>query len=144
MRTLLLALALLAACPRPARPPAADEGWAQVDQHRTTESGLQIADLYVGDGAEAVVGRSVEVHYTGWLRATGARFDSSRDRGVPLELLLGEGRVIRGWEEGLLGMRQGGKRQLVIPPELGYGDRDLGVIPPGSTLVFDVELVSVH
>jgi FKBP-type peptidyl-prolyl cis-trans isomerase FkpA len=115
----------------------------------TTPSGLQIQDLVVGTGAEAVAGHAVSVHYTGWLRnpdgTAGKKFDSSVDRGQPFEFPLGGGRVIRGWDEGVAGMKVGGKRKLVIPPELGYGARGAGgVIPPGATLIFDVELLGVQ
>jgi FKBP-type peptidyl-prolyl cis-trans isomerase FkpA len=115
----------------------------------TTPSGLQIQDMVVGTGAEAVAGHLVSVHYTGWLRnpdgTAGKKFDSSVDRGQPFEFPLGGGRVIRGWDEGVAGMKVGGKRKLVIPPELGYGARGAGgVIPPGATLIFDVELLGVQ
>lgn len=104
---------------------------------------LQIEDIQAGNGAEATNGHKVSVHYTGWL-TNGQKFDSSLDRGKPLEFELGAGRVIRGWEQGLVGMRVGGKRKLTIPPELGYGARGAGnVIPPNATLVFEVELVGV-
>jgi FKBP-type peptidyl-prolyl cis-trans isomerase FkpA len=113
----------------------------------TTPSGLQYEDELVGGGAEAQSGQDVQVHYTGWLfnnGAQGAKFDSSRDRGDPFEFSLGAGMVIRGWDEGVAGMKVGGKRTLIIPPEMGYGSRGAGgVIPPNATLVFDVELVDV-
>jgi FKBP-type peptidyl-prolyl cis-trans isomerase len=109
-----------------------------------TPSGLQYTDEAVGNGKEAAAGDRVSVHYTGWLQ-DGTKFDSSRDRGQPFEFKLGEGRVIRGWEEGVAGMREGGRRRLVIPPELGYGARAVGgVIPANATLVFDVELLGVR
>jgi FKBP-type peptidyl-prolyl cis-trans isomerase len=104
-----------------------------------------------GTGAEAVAGKQVVVHYTGWLRdaskpdSRGAKFDSSRDRSAPFSFVLGAGRVIKGWDEGVAGMKGGGQRTLVIPPELGYGARGAGgVIPPNATLIFDVELVDVQ
>lgn len=108
-----------------------------------TGSGLMYQDLVVGDGDVAEAGDTVSVHYTGWLK-DGTQFDSSVDRGTPFEFVLGAGQVIRGWDEGVAGMRVGGKRKLVIPPDLGYGDRGAGgVIPGGATLVFDVELLEI-
>jgi FKBP-type peptidyl-prolyl cis-trans isomerase FkpA len=104
---------------------------------------LKIEDMVVGTGAEAASGKAVSVHYTGWL-ANGTEFDSSVDRGTPLQFWLGQGDVIRGWDEGLVGMKVGGKRRLTIPPELGYGAKGSGgVIPANATLVYDVELMSV-
>jgi FKBP-type peptidyl-prolyl cis-trans isomerase len=110
----------------------------------TTPSGLRYQELAVGDGAEATGGgQTVEVHYTGWLE-DGTKFDSSVDRGQPFGFPLGAGHVIRGWDEGVVGMRVGGRRKLIIPAELGYGARGAGgVIPPNATLVFDVELLAV-
>ncbi|HMN22422.1 MAG TPA: FKBP-type peptidyl-prolyl cis-trans isomerase [Ottowia sp.] len=111
----------------------------------TTE--LQITDTQPGSGSEARRGHTVTVHYTGWLYqdgVQGARFDSSRDRGQPFQFALGAGMVIRGWDEGVAGMRVGGQRTLVIPPELGYGARGAGgVIPPHATLMFEVELLGI-
>jgi len=113
----------------------------------TTASGLKYIDHLVGSGEEAVAGDAVEVHYTGWLYENGkrgAKFDSSLDRGQPFKFDLGAGRVIRGWDEGVAGMKVGGKRELFIPPELGYGSRGAGgVIPPNATLDFEVELLKV-
>jgi peptidylprolyl isomerase len=109
----------------------------------TTPSGLRYRDDVVGAGAEARAGHHVVVHYTGTLE-DGKKFDSSRDRGQPFHFPLGGGRVIRGWDEGVAGMKVGGRRTLVIPPDLGYGSRAVGPIPAGSTLVFDVELLDVH
>ena len=110
----------------------------------TTASGLQFEDTTVGTGAEAQPGRNVTVHYTGWLYdngVQGAKFDSSKDRGEPFIFPLGGGMVIRGWDEGVQGMREGGTRTLIIPPGLGYGARGAGgVIPPNATLKFEVEL----
>ncbi len=113
-------------------------------------NGLIIDDLVVGEGTEAVPGKMIEVHYTGWLYnpdATdnkGKKFDSSVDRGETFEFPLGGGRVIRGWDEGFAGMKIGGLRRLTIPSEMGYGARGAGAaIPPNATLVFDVELISV-
>ncbi len=101
-------------------------------------------DLVVGSGAEAQSGRVVSVHYTGTL-TTGAKFDSSLDRGRPFDFPLGAGRVIKGWDEGVVGMKVGGKRKLTIPPEMGYGAQGFpGVIPPNATLVFEVELIAVR
>lgn len=109
-----------------------------------TASGLQYADTEEGSGREARSGDRVSVHYTGWLE-NGTKFDSSLDRGQPFEFVLGAGRVIRGWEEGVQGMREGGRRRLVIPPELGYGPRAVGgVIPANSTLVFEVQLLAIR
>lgn len=113
-----------------------------LDNLRETPSGLRYQDLQVGTGAEATPGRSVAVHYTGWL-TDGREFDSSAG-GEPITFPLGSGAVIDGWEEGLAGMRVGGKRKLVIPPSLGYGAQRNGPIPANATLVFDVELVDVR
>ena len=111
---------------------------------------LQKIDIMVGTGAEAIVGKTAVVHYTGWLydpAATdkkGRKFDSSLDRHTPFSFPIGGGRVIRGWDEGVVGMRVGGRRTLIIPPDLGYGSRGAGgVIPPDATLVFEVELLEV-
>lgn len=105
---------------------------------------LKVEDLVVGTGAEAVKGKTVSVHYTGWL-TDGTKFDSSVDRGQPFEFALGAGEVIAGWDEGVAGMKVGGKRKLTIPPAKGYGAQGAGggVIPPNATLVFDVELLAV-
>ncbi len=105
---------------------------------------LKKEDLKVGNGAEAVPGKTVQVHYTGTL-TDGTKFDSSRDRNEPYEFVLGAGNVIKGWDEGIKGMREGGHRKLTVPPKLGYGADDApgGKIPPNSILVFDLELVKV-
>jgi peptidylprolyl isomerase len=104
---------------------------------------LKIEELKVGTGTEAVAGKVVTVNYTGWL-TNGTKFDSSLDHGQPIKFLLGAGRVIPGWEKGLVGMKVGGKRKLTIPPQLGYGEQGAGnVIPPNATLIFEVELVGV-
>ena len=109
----------------------------------TTASGLQFEELVVGSGNTATTGQKVSVHYTGWL-TNGTKFDSSKDRGEPFEFPLGKGHVIRGWDEGVAGMKVGGKRKLTIPPGLGYGARGAGnVIPANATLVFEVELLDV-
>ncbi|MBW3571680.1 MAG: FKBP-type peptidyl-prolyl cis-trans isomerase [Gemmatimonadetes bacterium] len=109
----------------------------------TSASGLQYRDDAVGEGRQAKAGDTVSVHYTGTLQ-DGSKFDSSRDRGQPLQFPLGAGHVIKGWDEGVSGMKVGGRRTLVIPPELGYGARGIGPIPPNSTLVFDVELMDIR
>ena len=112
---------------------------------------LQVKDLVPGDGAEAVAGSRVTVHYTGWLydpaqpEAKGRKFDSSRDAGQPFSFNLGASQVIAGWDQGVQGMKLGGQRELVIPAALAYGERGAGgVIPPGATLVFDVQLLAVE
>jgi len=108
-----------------------------------TSSGLGIEDIAPGEGEEAQAGHRVTVHYTGWL-VDGSKFDSSKDRDDPFEFWLGKSQVIRGWDEGVQGMRVGGKRKLTIPPQLGYGSRGAGgVIPPDATLVFEVELLAI-
>lgn len=110
---------------------------------RMTDSGLKYEDLAVGDGPSAAAGQTVTVHYTGWL-TDGSKFDSSVDRDDPFRFPLGRGQVIRGWEEGLVGMQVGGKRRLTIPPQLGYGAAGAGgVIPPHATLIFEIELLDV-
>lgn len=149
-----------AGCEQPAT--ATEEQTAQAETGTTTESEtrkaeiveiteLQIIDVTEGDGAEAQAGQDVVVHYTGWLYEPGAdenkgeKFDSSVDRGDPFVFPLGGGRVIQGWDQGVAGMQVGGKRTLIIPPDMAYGDRGAGaVIPPGATLVFDVELLDVQ
>lgn len=116
-------------------PNAASEGAA---------TDLKIEDLKVGEGAEATAGKTVSVHYTGWL-TDGKKFDSSVDRGQPFKFSLGAGQVIQGWDKGVAGMKVGGKRKLTIPPQLGYGERGAGsIIPPNATLVFEVELLDVQ
>jgi len=110
----------------------------------TAADGLKYWDVKLGTGATATAGHKVKVHYTGWL-TNGKKFDSSVDRKEPFEFPLGGGQVIKGWDEGVAGMKVGGKRRLEIPPALGYGDRGVpnGLIPPKSTLIFDVELLDV-
>lgn len=110
---------------------------------KMTDSGLKYEDLTEGEGAVATAGSTVKVHYTGWL-TDGTKFDSSLDRNAPFSFPLGGGRVIRGWDEGVAGMKVGGQRKLTIPPQLGYGAVGAGgVIPPNATLVFEVELLEV-
>jgi FKBP-type peptidyl-prolyl cis-trans isomerase FkpA len=113
-----------------------------------TASGLQYEDITVGSGDEAQAGNRVVVHYTGWLQnddgSAGAKFDSSKDRNDPFDFPLGAGHVIKGWDEGVQGMKVGGMRKLIIPASLGYGARGAGgVIPPNATLIFEVELLGV-
>lgn len=121
---------------------------ASAAETKTLPSGLKYQEEQVGTGPEATAGQSVQVHYTGWLDqggAKGTKFDSSRDRGQPFSFRLGGGQVIKGWDEGVAGMKVGGKRTLLIPAELGYGARGAGgVIPPNATLIFDVELLGVR
>jgi len=108
------------------------------------EAGLQITDLAIGQGKEAKTGEKISVHYKGTL-LNGTKFDSSYDRGKPFEFVLGQNQVIQGWEKGVLGMKVGGKRKLVIPPSLAYGEQGIpGAIPPKATLVFEVELLDVR
>ena len=113
-----------------------------------TKSGLQFEDTVVGTGASPATGQTCVMHYTGWLwvnGAKGSKFDSSVDRGQPFEFPIGRGRVIKGWDEGVATMKIGGKRTLLIPPHLGYGERGAGgKIPPGATLLFEVELLGVR
>jgi len=106
---------------------------------------LEVEDITVGVGQAAQSGDAISVHYTGWL-ASGKKFDSSRDRGTPFNFQLGSGQVIQGWDRGLVGMKVGGVRRLTIPPDQGYGNRDVGggLIPPNSTLIFEVELLSIE
>jgi FKBP-type peptidyl-prolyl cis-trans isomerase FkpA len=140
LAAVLLSLALATAC-SPEAPPYTGGDVAE----------LQRIDIRVGEGDVAAAGDEVSVHYTGWLHdqgapdKRGAKFDSSLDRGQPLVFKLGTGRVIRGWDEGVAGMRVGGKRELLIPADLGYGARGAGkAIPPGAALVFEVELLDVR
>ena len=113
-----------------------------------TDSGLQYRDEKEGTGAKAEKGKRCYMHYTGWLWVDGKKgkkFDSSRDRGQPFDFVPGNGKVIDGWEEGIPGIKVGGKRELLIPPDLGYGDSGAGgVIPPNATLLFEVELLEVR
>lgn len=107
------------------------------------QNGLVIKDIKKGTGKEAFNGSNVTVHYTGWL-TNGKKFDSSKDRGTPFRFDLGAGQVIRGWDKGVQGMKEGGIRKLTIPPEMGYGSSGAGTIPPNSTLIFEVELLKVY
>jgi FKBP-type peptidyl-prolyl cis-trans isomerase len=138
----VLALAIAAAVPLLGRVDAA------TNQVIEMPNGLKYTDTKTGDGATATPGNKVSVHYTGWLYnngAKGAKFDSSVDRGQPFQFTLGAHQVIAGWDEGVAGMKVGGKRTLIIPPELGYGARGAGgVIPANATLMFDVELLGVQ
>ena len=112
-------------------------------EKKSLPSGLSYLDIKEGTGAQAQSGREVTVNYTGYL-TNGKKFDSSEDHGKPLTFTLGAGRVIKGWEQGIAGMKVGGKRKLIVPPDLGYGSRGAGgVIPPNAELVFDVELLDV-
>ena len=135
---------ILAGC-QPKEP--ASEGPPPIDMNIgtiTTASGLQYQDIVVGSSGEAIPDITISVHYTGWL-TDGTKFDSSVDRDKPFVLTLGQTRVIQGWQEGLLGMKEGGKRRLIIPPELGYGENGFPPdIPPNATLIFDIELLEVN
>jgi FKBP-type peptidyl-prolyl cis-trans isomerase len=152
----LSALAALTACKPPSPPaseqaasaPAASEAAAPAPAALAITE-LQKTDLAVGTGDPIAAGKEAVVHYTGWLYdpqasdQKGAKFDSSRDRGQPFSFMVGAGSVIRGWDEGVVGMQVGGQRRLIIPPDMAYGDRATGPIPPGSTLLFDVELLAI-
>jgi FKBP-type peptidyl-prolyl cis-trans isomerase FkpA len=123
------------------------QGYSEAMSKTTTSSGLVVEELTIGTGAAAKAGSKVTVHYTGWLLyggEKGRKFDSSRDRKDPFVFPLGAGKVIKGWDEGVQGMKVGGNRRLTIPPELGYGARGAGgVIPPNATLLFEVELLGI-
>lgn len=150
----LLATLAAAACQSPTTSAAestAEESAPAPAAEAAPAGGLQITDTVVGDGATAVAGRNIVVHYTGWLfdpaqpDNKGKKFDSSLDRNQPFVFPLGAGRVIQGWDQGFDGMQTGGKRTLVIPPEMGYGARGAGAaIPPNATLLFEVELLEVR
>jgi len=140
VKSALMAMALLASC--------MSSAFAQTQGNRvTTASGLQIKDITVGTGASPRAGQTCIMHYTGWLYVDGKKdkkFDSSVDRGQPFEFPIGQRRVIAGWDEGVATMKVGGRRELIIPPALGYGERGAGgVIPPNATLIFEVELLGV-
>jgi FKBP-type peptidyl-prolyl cis-trans isomerase len=141
---LTLSIALLAQSKKAAKSDKkADGPTAVTGKPTTTTSGLEYWDIKKGSGKLAEKGKKVSVHYTGWL-TNGKEFDSSRDAGEPIQFNLGTGEVIKGWDEGIAGMKVGGKRQLRISPALGYGARGAGsAIPPNATLVFDVELMGV-
>lgn len=152
---LVLVIAVFAACTKKEQQPAAASATATTGaatapatggaEKKTLPSGLVVEELAVGSGTEAAAGKRVQVHYTGWLQSNNQKFDSSLDRGQPFAFQLGAGMVIKGWDEGVAGMKVGGKRKLVIPPQLGYGEAGAGgVIPPNSTLVFEVELLKVE
>jgi FKBP-type peptidyl-prolyl cis-trans isomerase FkpA len=143
----LSAFFMAGGCKPSAEPPPPASETAQADQ--ITE--LEVVDVVQGDGEAIAPGQVAVVHYTGWLydpaaaEGKGQKFDSSRDRGDPFRFPVGAGRVIRGWDQGVAGMKVGGQRRLVIPAELAYGDRGAGgVIPPGATLLFDVELLGIE
>ena len=149
----VLALASFTAC-KPASPPASEQAAPASASEPAAPAAapiteLQKTDLAVGTGDAIVAGKEAVVHYTGWLydpqasEQKGSKFDSSRDRGQPFSFTVGAGSVIRGWDEGVAGMQVGGQRRLIIPPDMAYGDRATGTIPPGSTLLFDVELLAI-
>jgi peptidylprolyl isomerase len=146
---LLASIALIAVSACTKKPEATDANTAapaantaQVAQPATTEPKVEVTDVVVGNGTEATAGKDVVVHYTGTLK-DGTKFDSSVDRNEPFPFKLGVGQVIKGWDQGVQGMKVGGKRKLVIPAELAYGDKAIGKIPANSTLLFDVELLNV-
>ncbi|HWH69445.1 MAG TPA: FKBP-type peptidyl-prolyl cis-trans isomerase [Candidatus Sulfotelmatobacter sp.] len=146
---LLVAAISIPACSQkdPATAPAAAEKTTESKAAAgatKTPSGLAFVDMVKGSGASPTSGKNVTVHYTGWLE-NGTKFDSSVDRGVPFTFRIGAGEVIPGWDEGVMSMKVGGKRKLIIPPQLGYGAQGAGgVIPPNATLIFEVELLNVE
>jgi FKBP-type peptidyl-prolyl cis-trans isomerase len=140
----LLVAALAQACQRPGERAGRAAGCSGSPGGPSAAARVELQDTALGTGLEAGPGRTVTVHYTGML-ANGTKFDSSRERGQPLTFKLGQGIVIPGWEQGLAGMRPGGRRRLVVPPALAYGDQGSGpAVPPGATLTFDVELLKVE
>lgn len=142
---MLIGLSIVLACLTPAGGAEMKQGdQPGGDKEVKTESGLKYIDLVVGTGRQAEMGDTASVHYTGWLE-NGTKFDSSVDRNEPFSFRVGAGRVIKGWDEGVQGMKVGGKRKLTIPSDLGYGARGAGnVIPPNATLTFDVELLGLR
>ncbi len=142
---MLIGLSIVLACLTPAGGTEMQQGdQPGGDKEVKTESGLKYIDLVVGTGRQAEMGDTASVHYTGWLE-NGTKFDSSVDRNEPFSFRIGAGRVIKGWDEGVQGMKVGGKRKLTIPSDLGYGARGAGnVIPPNATLTFDVELLGLR
>jgi FKBP-type peptidyl-prolyl cis-trans isomerase FkpA len=144
MKTWMTILAILLAVAVAGAGQTTKPGGAMDEKVVTTPSGLKYVDLVVGTGPEAQKGQTVAVHYTGWL-TDGKKFDSSVDRGQPFSFPLGGGRVIKGWDEGVAGMKVGGKRKLMIPPQLGYGERGTGggLIPPNAELIFEVQLLEI-
>jgi len=148
-RRLVAALAAMIALVAATGGRADDPGQTEKEKKMTkTESGLQYRDIKEGTGEKPTKGQTCVMHYTGWLwedGAKGKKFDSSVDRGEPFDFPIGTGRVIKGWDEGVLSMKVGGKRELLIPPSLGYGSRGAGrVIPPNATLLFEVELLKIQ
>lgn len=140
---LALAVALPACVQNEGKPAASVKNESKVADMMKTPSGLAYVDLQTGTGPQPTAGKAVKVHYTGWLE-NGTKFDSSVDRNQPFDFIIGVGQVVPGWDEGVMTMRVGGKRKLVIPPQLGYGASGAGgVIPPNATLIFEVELLDV-
>ena len=140
----ILTLALAACAQAPTASQSQSSSGASANKEVTMPDGLKYTDDQVGTGAEATAGKTAVVHYTGWLM-DGTKFDSSLDRNQPFSFPLGAGQVIKGWDEGVAGMKVGGKRTLIIPPALGYGTRGAGnVIPPNATLKFEVQLLDVR
>ncbi|MDP1831123.1 MAG: FKBP-type peptidyl-prolyl cis-trans isomerase [Geothrix sp.] len=148
LATALTAQAPVAGAPKPTPKKAKKAPVKKAPPMITTESGLKYLDTQLGTGASPLKGQSCRVHYTGWLSEKGEKgkkFDSSVDRGQPLAIPIGVGRVIKGWDEGLMSMKVGGKRTLIIPGHLGYGARGAGAdIPPNAELIFEVELIAVQ